>query len=449
MNKIDIDWPLDVKLCYNILKEHDYESYIVGGCVRDSLLGLVPKDWDMCTNATPEQIVDCFKDNFKIIETGIKHGTVTLVMPSMKIEITTYRTESDYEDNRHPTNVNFVSDLFEDLKRRDFTINAMAYNKEVGLVDPYQGQQDLKDRLLRCVGNPVERFNEDGLRILRALRFASIYNLNIEQETNNTIHLYSYLLNNISKERIQEELLKIINSNNLYNIFTEYYDVICTIIPELKPCVYQKQSSSHVFDVYQHMLNSAKVCTEDNVVRLALLLHDIGKPYCKTYENGKVHFKNHDIIGASIVERILWRLRFKRKIITNVVMLIQHHCEYLSNLDKYSILSLLHKYGETFVKQLLLFRKCDIIGKYGYEKELKLKNIYKTEKLLDKLLKSNAIYQLKDLSINGNDVMNILNISQDSKVKEYLELCLDNVMLEKVDNTKEDLTKFLLTLTIK
>lgn len=438
--------PKQVKIVHKILNQNGYKSYVVGGCVRDTLLGITPKDWDMCTNALPNEIVNCFKDKYKIIETGIKHGTVTVVVDNMNIEITTFRLDGEYKDNRHPTNVNFVSDLFEDLKRRDFTINAMAYNKEVGLVDPYQGQQDLKDRLLRCVGNPVERFNEDGLRILRALRFASIYNLNIEKETNNAIHLYSYLLNNISKERIQEELIKVINSNNLCNVFTEYYDVICTIIPELKPCVYQKQSSSHVFDVYQHMLNSAKVCVEDNVVRLALLLHDIGKPYCKTYKDGKVHFKNHDIIGASIVERILWRLRFKRKTINNVTMLIQHHCEYLSDLDKYSILSLLHKYGETFVKQLLLFRKCDIIGKYGYAKKSKLEDIYKTEKLLDKLLKSNIIYQLKDLAIDGNDIMSILDINQDSKVKYYLELCLDNVMLEKVDNTKEDLTRFLLSL---
>ena len=441
MDKIDIDWPLDVELCYNILKENSYESYIVGGCVRDSLLGLIPKDWDMCTNATPEQIVDCFKDKFKIIETGIKHGTVTLVMSSMNIEITTYRTESDYEDNRHPTNVNFVSNLFEDLKRRDFTINAMAYNKEVGLVDPYGGTLDLKLRRIKCVGVAEERFQEDALRILRALRFASVLNFDIENETSMAIHKLYPLLSDISAERIQTELVKFIRGR-MYVLSQKYVDVITYIFPPLLRCVYQEQGNKHALDVYKHMMFATEMAKEDDI-SLALFFHDIGKPNCYDDRSGVIHFPKHNKVSAELTKDIMKKLKFSNKQIELTYKLILYHCEKLVDIDDYQMKLLLNKCGKKVLQKLLTMQRYDVCAKFNPCISVYVDKNMEAQKQLERILNNKEPYRLSDLVINGNDVCDVLNIEPGPDVRIVLECCLDKVMKGELKNVRKDILEYL------
>ena len=266
-----------------VLALDGFESYVVGGCVRDSLLGLEPHDWDICTNATPQDVMEIFtKRNIKTIETGIKHGTVTVCLHGEQYEVTTFRIDGTYSDGRRPDSVSFTSSLQEDLSRRDFTINAMAYAEVPGLIDPFGGEKALLDKVISCVGNPTDRFGEDALRIMRALRFASTYGFRIDSGTDAAIHQLAPSLCNISSERINAELCKLLCGQGVLDVLLNYSDVITTIIPELAPCVgFEQNNPYHQYNVYDHIAHAVTNYKGNDIsIKVALLLHDIGKPQC-------------------------------------------------------------------------------------------------------------------------------------------------------------------------
>lgn len=298
---MNIVLPKNVKTIIKILNTHNYEAFIVGGCVRDSVIGLTPHDWDICTNAKPEEIKKCF-ENFNTFDSGIKHGTISVVLDGEVFEVTTYRIDGTYSDNRRPDSVTFTSDITQDLARRDFTINAMAYNEKRGLIDPYGGRNDLSDKIIKCVGNPDFRFNEDALRIIRALRFASVYNFEIDDETAKSIHKNADLLNNIAVERISVELNKLLSGNGAEKILNNYRDVIAVFIPEIKPMFdYNQHTKHHNRDLWHHITYAVKSIDNSPLLRMSMLLHDIGKPKaCKRDGDGTCHFKGHPKYSAEM-----------------------------------------------------------------------------------------------------------------------------------------------------
>ena len=323
---IKIKIPKEANDLIHALQEGGYEAYVVGGCVRDSILNRPVHDWDICTSATPREMVEIFKDK-RIIETGLKHGTITVLNGDGQYEITTFRTDGEYSDCRRPDSVTFVKDLYEDLYRRDFTINAMAYNDEVGLVDPFDGIKDINIQVIRCVGNPIDRFNEDGLRIMRAIRFAAQLDFAIENSTEVVLSLLARNLYNISVERISDELRKIMSSSRS-SIIMENEEVLKRIIPEFTACIgFQQNNPYHYLTVERHIWLSLIFSETDNLyVNLTLLFHDIGKPECYTEdENGIGHFYGHPETSAKIADRIMRRLKFDNYTRESVVELVKYH----------------------------------------------------------------------------------------------------------------------------
>ena len=309
-----MDMPKNVDTAINLLQSAGFEAYAVGGCVRDSLLGKIPNDWDITTSAKPEDMKSVFAD-FHCIDTGIKHGTVTVVIDGEPLEITTFRLDGEYEDNRHPKSVTFTSNLSADLGRRDFTVNAMAYSKKTGTVDLFGGQNDLKNKIIRCVGDPDRRFNEDALRILRALRFASALDFEIEEKTAQSLLKNRALLGNISEERIAKELLKLVCGKGAKRILTDFAPVLFEILPELQPMYKNSHDNPHhCYDIYEHMLIAVESIDPEPTLRFAMLLHDCGKPAVKKFdENGVAHFYGHQRISAEISAQILARLKVSNK----------------------------------------------------------------------------------------------------------------------------------------
>ena len=433
--------PKQVKIVHKILNQNGYKSYIVGGCVRDTLLGVTPKDWDMCTNALPNEIVDCFRDKYEIIETGIKHGTVTVVIDGMNIEITTFRIDGEYKDNRHPVVVIFKNNIEYDLSRRDFTINAMAYNDIDGLVDPYGGALDLRLRRIKCVGVAEERFQEDALRILRALRFASVLNFEIEDETSKAIHKLYPLLSSISAERIQSEFIRF-TSGKMYVLSQKYVDVLTYIFPPLLRCVYQEQGNKHALDVYKHMMFATEMAKEDDI-SLALFFHDIGKPECFDDRSGVIHFPKHNKVSAELAKDIMKKLKFSNKQIELTYKLILYHCEKLVDIDDYQMKLLLNKCGKEVLQKLLTMQRYDVCAKLNPCISVYVDKNLEAQKQLERILSSKEPYRLSDLVINGNDVCDVLNVEPGPDVRKVLECCLDKVMKGELENVKEDIFEYL------
>ena len=322
---MEIKLPSDVTEILNILHTGGHEAYCVGGAVRDSLMGFTPEDWDITTSARPDETEELFKD-YKTIDTGLKHGTLTVIINHKPYEITTFRIDGEYNDNRHPEEVIFTPDLKDDLARRDFTVNAIAYNSE-GIVDLYGGREDIYNSIIRTVGDPDKRFNEDGLRILRALRFASVLGFEIEHETASAIHRNRHLLKNISAERISTELSKLICGKNAFNILMEYPDVLSVFIPEIEPAVnFTQYGKKHAYDVWEHICHTVDTIPQDKILRLTMLLHDLGKvPTHKLNEKGDSTFKNHATVGGEMTKEILTRLKFDKKTINRVSYLVSYH----------------------------------------------------------------------------------------------------------------------------
>ena len=426
----EITIPSGVSYILNTLSRAGYSSYIVGGCVRDSLLGLPPKDWDICTAAKPEEVKACLSKE-RIIDTGLKHGTVTVLLPDGAYEVTTFRVDGTYSDNRRPDFVEFVTDIEADLARRDFTVNAMAYHPETGVVDPFGGQECLRRGVIRCVGVPQKRFDEDGLRIMRAIRFASVYGFTIESATAAAVHAQADLLRNIAAERIREELQKLILGKGAGHILLEYRDVISVIIPEFESLRFSPSEYTRLAHAVSHYGKS------DICVALALFLHDMAPPA----ERGE----NHAQIAAEAADRIAVRLRFDNKTRRDMTQLIQYH-ETVTDPSLPLIRHLLGELGEKQFFRLIEFKKTELLSR-ELRKDTEKPEQYDTViEIAKQLLAEKQCLTLHDLALNGNDLI-ALGIPKGEKVGLLLARALSAVLDGKVPNDKAKLSEYILTHT--
>lgn len=426
-----INIPVEANELIKILQDNGHSAYVVGGCVRDSILNRKPNDWDICTSATPDEMLNIFKD-YRIIETGLKHGTVTVVNNG-NFEITTYRIDGEYSDNRRPDNVTFTNNLIEDLKRRDFTINAMAYNDIEGLIDPFGGINDINNKIIRCVGNAKERFEEDALRILRAIRFASQLNFEIDNDTNIEINNQYKNLKNISIERINSEFCKILYNADIWN---NYLNVLTLIIPRFKNCIGLEQGSSHPYDVWNHTLKTISNCSNDLVVRLAALFHDIGKPDVYFDDERGRHFYGHADVSAQHTEVIMKNMRFDNNTIKKVVSLVKHH-DVIFEESSVFVKQWLSILGEEQFRRLIELRKADILGQDPGRFERRLEKVYNVKKRTDEIIDNNECYSLKQLAINGNDLIELGY--QNKQIGEMLDILLSIVIDNDSLNNKNSL----------
>lgn len=435
---MNIVLPKNVKLIIDILNKNNFEAFIVGGCVRDSIIGLTPHDWDICTNAKPEEIKKCF-EFFNTFDSGIKHGTISIVIDGEVYEVTTYRIDGTYSDNRRPDSVTFTSDIAKDLARRDFTINAMAYNEQCGLIDPYSGRNDLLDKIIRCVGNPDFRFNEDALRIIRALRFASVYDFVIENETSKSICKNADLLKNIAVERISVEFNKLLCGNGAEEILNNYRDVIAVFIPEIKPMFdYSQHTKHHNRDLWRHTTYSVKSIDKMPLLRMSMLLHDIGKPKaCKRDEDGTCHFKGHPKYSAEMAEIILRRLKYPTDFIETCVTLIKYHDVRFSG-SKRQLRHVMSAIGDKNVELLLKIQRADIMAQSDYKHKEKLEKLNLACEVYEKILADKDCFTLKQLKINGNDIKK-LGVTEGVKIGKILKMLLSLVIEDKLENKKSAL----------
>lgn len=418
-----------------ILALNGFESYVVGGCVRDSLLGVEPHDWDICTNATPQEVLDVFvKRNIKTVETGIKHGTVTVCLWGEQYEVTTFRIDGTYSDSRRPDSVSFTSSLQEDLSRRDFTINAMAYAEVPGLIDPFDGEKALRDKVISCVGNPTDRFGEDALRIMRALRFASTYGFRIDSGTDAAIHQLAPSLCNISSERINAELCKLLCGQGVLDVLLNYSDVITTIIPELAPCVgFEQNNPYHQYDVYDHIAHAvANYKGSDISVKVALLLHDIGKPQCYTEDERGGHFHGHGVPSHDIADAVTKRLRFDNKTRNEVLDLVLYHDSVIEPTPK-TVRRWLNKIGADRFRQLLQVRMADIKAHAEGTQQSRIERCMTLGEILEDTLSKEQGFSMKDMQINGHDIM-ALGVQEGKQVGYILKRLLDDVINDKLEN---------------
>ena len=434
-----MDMPKNVDTAINLLQSAGFEAYAVGGCVRDSLLGKTPNDWDITTSAKPEDMKSVFI-NFHCIDTGIKHGTVTVVIDGEPLEITTFRLDGEYEDNRHPKSVTFTSNLGADLGRRDFTVNAMAYSKKTGTVDLFGGQNDLKNKIIRCVGDPDRRFNEDALRILRALRFASALDFEIEEKTAQSLLKNRALLGNISEERIAKELLKLVCGKGAKRILTDFAPVLFEILPELQPMYKNSHDNPHhCYDIYEHTLIAVESIDPEPTLRFAMLLHDCGKPAVKKFdENSVAHFYGHQRISAEISAQILARLKVSNKFRDEILLLVSNHdrWELYENTEKMP--RYLSKFGLDGVLKLLKVMRADVLAQ-SPEYRYRLDQIADAEEIAKNLAAQKPCLSLSELQINGRTLMDI-GIPQGRKLGAVLAQLLDEVIDGVTKNTQEALT---------
>ncbi len=434
----NIKIPNDAESIINRLNEHGYEAYVVGGCVRDSILGRTPNDWDICTSATPDKVIEIFADH-EVIPTGLQHGTVTVVINHIPYECTTFRIDGDYSDSRRPDKVEFTTDIIKDLSRRDFTINAMAYNPKIGLVDPFGGAEDIKAKVIRCVGNAEERFTEDALRILRAVRFSVQLDFCIDSSTNNAIELLHKNLKNISIERITSELNKMIVYPSFYRQMLCREFLFTLIIPELKECVsYDQHNPYHAYDLYMHIALAVGFGNRDIITELALLLHDIGKPQCQAFDEcGIAHYYEHAKIGAALADERLKAMKYDNDTRKKVVELISYHDATFDDEPKH-IKKWLNKIGEEQFRRLLEVRYADIFAQNAMKMHQRLAYIDRIRERLDEVLASEQCFKLKDLAVNGNDLMEI-GIPKGREVGNTLNWLLDMVINGEVENKKDEL----------
>ena len=406
--KFKINIPADANELIHTLQNNGHSAYIVGGCVRDSILGRTPHDWDICTSATPSEMLEIFKDK-KIIETGLQHGTVTVVVNGEPYECTTFRIDGIYSDNRRPDTVTFTDKLVEDLRRRDFTINAMAYNDEEGLIDPFNGMEDIKYKKISCVGRAEDRFGEDALRILRAIRFAAQLEFTIMPGTDWEIHKQYKNLENISIERINSEFCKIASSDDFCVELLLYKDVFSLFIPELKDMFdFPQNNPWHIWDVFGHTIHAVEYCDSDDlVVRLAVFFHDFGKPHSyQDGEDGIRHFKGHGKVSADMTDSIMKRLRFDNETRNNVVELVYYHDATFEVGKKY-VKRWLNKIGEKQFRRLLQVKKADNKAQNLELSSDRIKELSEIEALIDEVLQEDECFSLKDLAVNGKDLIGV------------------------------------------
>lgn len=435
MGKI-INIPEAPKQLMKVLLDAGYETYVVGGCVRDFLLGHEPHDWDICTNALPNQMKECFV-SYHVIETGLQHGTLTVMVDHVGYEITTYRTDGEYTDHRHPDSVQFVGRLQDDLMRRDFTINAMAADISGKIRDFYDGQFDLEHKWIRCVGDPNKRFMEDPLRILRAMRFQSKLGFVIEQSTEDAMRRYRHLLQYISAERINSELTGIL-MGDCYSTLTCFPDVLSVCIPEIKPCIgFQQNNPHHNRNVWEHTLFAISSAPKDLYTRLALLYHDIGKPLCYSFESGVGHFYGHAVISKDIAEKSLRGLRYDNQTVKLVTQLVEAHDRTIEP-RKPVIRRCLNKMGLKQFLRLLDVKEADYMAQaqlYG-DRLHKVEILQMTNEILVAQIQQEDCFSLKDLAINGDDLIQ-LGYKPGKKIGTVLNQLLEMVIDGTMENSKD------------
>lgn len=435
-----IELPRKVVLIIKNLQRHGYDAYAVGGCVRDSILNRKPEDWDITTSAKPEQVKRIFR---RTVDTGIEHGTVTVLIGKDGFEVTTYRVDGLYEDGRHPKEVTFTSRLEEDLKRRDFTINAMAYNDDERLVDAFGGMRDLNYHLIRCVGDPKERFSEDALRILRAVRFSAQLAFPIEPETAEAIKSLAPNLEKISAERIQAELVKLLVSDHPERIQDACeLGITKVVLPEWDDMVGVKQNTPHhKYDVAAHTVHALQNVKNDKVLRLTMLFHDMGKPVMKTTdENGRDHFKGHAIASEQIAKTVMKRLKFDNDTIRKVTKLVAYH-DYRMEPTGANVRRAMHEIGVELFPYYLAVRLADTKAQSSYERRGKLENIIQIRELYRNALRNKECVTLKDLAVTGTDLIS-LGIAPGKKLGTLLNELLDIVIEDPAWNQKEKLCDY-------
>ena len=436
-----IELPENVKYIIDELTSAGYEAYAVGGCVRDSVLGRKPKDWDITTSAEPLEVKKLFK---RTIDTGIKHGTVTVMLKDEGYEVTTYRIDGEYSDHRRPETVEFTSNLSEDLRRRDFTINAMAYNEKDGLIDLYDGIGDIERHVIRCVGNPDERFDEDALRIMRAVRFAAELDFEIDDATRVAAAAHAPELSAVSAERIETELTKLIMSDHPEKLMDAYHmGITKMILPEFDRMAETPQNTPyHCYDVAGHTIEVIRAIPKTKVLRYTALLHDSGKPDCRTTdESGRDHFKGHSAVSEQIAEQVLRRLKMDNDTIRDVKKLVYWHDYGMKGDVKITTFRKgLSKMGIEYFDRFVEIKKADIAGQSDYGRQESLDNLAALIAMRDKVVADGDCLSIKELAVNGGDLKN-LGIKPGPEMGEILKTLLGEVLGRPSMNTKEILMK--------
>ena len=438
---MDIKLPKAVEYIIDTLEKAGYEGFAVGGCVRDTLLGRDPQDWDITTSAKPETVKKLFR---KTIDTGIEHGTVTVMIDHVGYEVTTYRIDGEYEDSRHPKNVEFTTKLNLDLERRDFTINAMAYHPERGLVDLFHGMEDMEHKIVCCVGDPMERFHEDALRILRAVRFSAQLGFTIEEKTKAGIQALAPNLKCVSAERIQTELVKLLVSPHPDYLRVAYETGITReFLPEFDACMETEQNTPHhCYTVGEHILHSLLLVRPDKVLRLTMLLHDIAKPVMrKTDENGRDHFKMHAPEGEKMAKSILRRLKFDNDTISKVSRLIKYHDDRPMP-EMSSVRRAVNRIGEDLFPMYLEVQEADMLAQSEYRREEKSARLKGVAECYHKVVEEKQCVSLKTLAVTGRDLIQA-GYKPGPELGEVLKEMLEHVLEEPSDNTKEKLMEFI------
>lgn len=427
--------PKDVKNIIETLQNNGHEAYVVGGCVRDLYLGKMPADWDITTSAAPKQVKALFT---RTIDTGIAHGTVTVMQGGCGYEVTTYRIDGEYVDGRHPKQVIFTSRLSEDLCRRDFTINAMAYNDTEGLVDLYEGQQDLKRGVIRCVGDPKQRFSEDALRMLRALRFSAQLDFEIEKETYEAICCLASTIDKVSRERIMVELNKLLISEHPERMRQVYESGLTAVFfPEFDKMMKTPQNNKHhCYSVGEHTLHTLSKVEADKTLRLAMLLHDIGKPDTKTTdEKGQDHFYCHQQVGAEMAAEILRRLKYDNDTIGKVKRYVRFHDERPEETEL-AVRQAIVRMGLDCFPEIFQIKRADVLAQSMYKRKEKLQKIDAFETIYETIRAKGQCLEKKDLAVNGKDMLD-LGVPQGRLVGEILEVLFSRVIQEPTKNQRD------------
>ena len=435
--------PQKVEIIINTLEDAGFEAYAVGGCVRDALLGRKPNDWDITTSAKPEQVKALFR---RTVDTGIAHGTVTVLLDKDGFEVTTYRVDGEYEDGRHPKEVSFTASLEEDLKRRDFTINAMAYNSRKGLVDLFEGQKDLENKIIRCVGDPLERFTEDALRIMRAVRFSAQLGFSLEKETRKALLVLAPNLKHVSAERIQVELVKLLVSPHPDYLRIAYEaGVTKEFLPEFDRCMETPQNTPHhCYTVGEHILHSLLCVREDKVLRLTMLLHDIAKPVVrKTDENGRDHFKTHALEGEKLAKTILHRLKFDNDTIAKVTRLVRWH-DLRPTPAPADVRKAVNVIGEDLFPMWMEVQWADNMAKSDYRGEEKIARQTGVRTTWEEIVKKGECVSMKGLAVTGSDLI-AAGMKPGKEMGNVLHRLLDAVLENPELNEKEKLLSMAFT----
>ena len=423
--------PPNVHFCIEALEREGFSCYAVGGCVRDALLGLTPHDYDLCTAAKPDTIARIFSEH-TLVRSGEKHGTIGVVLDGEVYEITTYRTEGDYADSRHPGWVEFVEDITLDLSRRDFTVNAMAYSPKRGYADPFGGRQDLQDGVLRCVGHPETRLTEDALRILRGMRFAVRYGLRVEDDTKEAMFRLAPLMEHLARERVFDELCKLLPLVDADHLLS-FAPVLTQAIPELAPMMgFDQRNIHHAHDIFTHTAHVTAAVPKDLTLRWAALLHDCGKPDCFSLdEQGQGHFYGHAKLGARIADQILLRLKAPTALRQRVTLLVEQHMTPLEP-DKKLLRRRLSKLGKDAVHQLLALQQADMGTKPADDSRFA-----EIRRLLEEIEAENACLSIRDLALNGHDLMALGY--RGPAIGQAQQWLLEQVLDEQVENEKDAL----------